>query len=616
MLRKEQEYIMLKTNTLQCDLCVVGGGMAGIAAAISAAREGLQVVLMHERPVLGGNASSEIRMWICGAKGKDNKETGILEEITLENFYRNPTKSYAIWDTVLYDFVRREKNITLLLNCTCMDARVEKGDFSYGRDTRIKTITGYQMTTQRFYEVEAKFFCDCSGDSILAPLTGAEFRIGREEEASSDTGETMTLKDTMTMGMSCLPYGRETDRNIKFIAPEWSTKLTEKDFENRTPNIYDDTENFWYLELGGDRDSIGDTETLRDELIPLALGTWDYIKNSGKFNSEKWDLDFLGFLPGKRESRRMCGEYMITQNDVLSGRVFEDEIAYGGWPIDDHFPGGFYHRGVPNTDFKTPAPYSIPYRALYSKNVENLYFAGRNISMTHTAMSSIRVMATCALLGEAVGKAASIAVKNACTPHDVYLGHLDTLQELLLNEDCFLPSRTRVVSDACHKAVLKTSNDTHTLKHVSQKAINALRNGQDRAHRIYGTDETNCYYKAPIQSEISYEFEETLVSSVHLVFSSDLNRDTLPGSECERHHTTRACHKLDSPLMHMPKTLCKEFKLIGELKGQQVELLHVTDNRKRSYHLELNRKFDKLILIPLDTWGDTEEVTVISFDFK
>lgn len=140
-------------------------------------------------------------MWICGAKGKDNRETGILEEIALENFYRNPTKSYAIWDTVLYDFVRREKNITLLLNCTCMEASVQKGDFAYGRNTRIQTIAGYQMTTQCFYEVEARFFCDSSGDSILAPLCGAEYRLGREDETSSDTGEAMTLRDTMTMGM-------------------------------------------------------------------------------------------------------------------------------------------------------------------------------------------------------------------------------------------------------------------------------------------------------------------------------------------------------------------------------------------------------------------------------
>ena len=171
---------MLQKKILEADLCVVGGGLAGICAAIAAAREGAKVVLMQERPVLGGNASSEIRMWVCGAQGVNNRETGIIEEIALENLRRNPTKNFHIWDTVLYEFVLREKNITLLLNCTCMDAAVEEGSFAHGRDRRITSVTGYQMTTQRFLEVRAAFYADCSGDSILAPLTGARYREGRE----------------------------------------------------------------------------------------------------------------------------------------------------------------------------------------------------------------------------------------------------------------------------------------------------------------------------------------------------------------------------------------------------------------------------------------------------
>ena len=594
--------IMLDKKLMECDLCVVGGGMSGLVAAISAAREGLNVVLMHERPVLGGNASSEIRMWICGAKGRDNRETGIMEEIALENLYRNPTKSYAVWDTVLYDFVKREKNITLLLNCTCMDAKTEEGSFAHNRNIKINSVTGYQMTTQSFYEVSAKFYCDSSGDSILAPLCNANFRIGRE--AGEEFGEDTVTKtaDNMTMGMSCLIQGRETNQDIKYIPPVFSTTLNEKDFENRNPDIYNDYENFWYLELGGDRNTIADTEVLRDELVALAAGTWDYIKNSGKFDASKWDLDFLGFLPGKRESRRMCGEYMITQKDICDKKVFEDEIAYGGWPLDDHFPGGFYHRGHPNTDYATPAPYSLPYRALYSQNVENLFFAGRNISMTHTAMSSIRVMATCALLGEAVGKAASIAVKESLTPHDVYLDKTANLQQLLMDEDCFLPSKTRCISNMCKGADLNI--ETHL-----------IRNGQDRAHSIYNTDESSCSYKAKANEQISYTFNEAKVSSVHIVFNSDLNRDTLPGSECERLHSMRASQRLDSPQMCMPKTLCKEFKLVGELNGEKHELLTVSNNRKRAYHLNIGKTLDKLTLIPISSWSDSTEIPVISFDF-
>ena len=149
---------MLDRKQIECDLCVVGGGLAGVTAAVSAARAGIRVVLMHERPVLGGNASSEIRMWICGAWGPNNHETGIVEEIHLENMYRNPTKSYAIFDTVLYELVRNEKNVTMLLNCTCMDATVEEGDFADGRSRRITSVIGYQMTTQCFYEVNARSY--------------------------------------------------------------------------------------------------------------------------------------------------------------------------------------------------------------------------------------------------------------------------------------------------------------------------------------------------------------------------------------------------------------------------------------------------------------------------
>lgn len=594
---------MLKKKHIKCDFCVVGGGMAGLAAAISAAREGLRVVLMHERPVLGGNASSEIRMWICGAHGRDNRETGISEEIALENLYRNPTKSYAVWDTVLYDFVRREENITLLLNCTCMDAAVEKGAFAHGRNTKIKTVTGYQMTTQCFYEIEAAFFCDSSGDSILAPLCGAEFRMGREARTEFGEDTAVSEADTMTMGMSCLLQGRETEHAVKYTAPAWRTPLGEKDFEGRNPDLYKETENFWYLELGGDRNTIDDTEILRDALLCLATGTWDYIKNSGRFDSEKWDLDFLGFLPGKRESRRMCGEYMVTQRDISDGRVFDDEIAYGGWPLDDHFPGGFYHKGTPNTYIPTPAPYSLPYRALYSKNVDNLFFAGRNISMTHMAMSSIRVMATCALLGEAVGKAASIAVQNGASPHDVYLRHIRRLQALLLDADCFLPSRTREISAVCKGAALNIGSD-------------AIRNGQDRAHRIYNTDKESCGYMASPGEEITYSFAGASISAVHVVFCSDLNRETLPGGTCERSRSMRASQLRNSPQMHMPDTLCREFALWGELDGVRTEILHVTDNRRRCYHVNINQTFDKLILVPVTDWGGTEKIPVISFDFS
>ena len=298
----------------------------------------------------------------------------------------------------------------------------------------------------------------------------------------------------------------------------------------------------------------------------------------------------------------MVGEYIVTQRDIIDGVVFQDEIAFGGWPIDDHFPGGFYHRGTPNTDIETPAPYSLPYRALYSKNVENLFFAGRNISMTHMAMSSIRVMATCSLLGEAVGKAASLAVTYGLTPHGVYLTKMALLQQLLLDADCFLPSKKREISPVCCCARLNVPAEV-------------VRNGEDRPHRIYNTTDSTASYPLMRNESITYDFSPSEVESVHIVFDSDLDRKTLPGSDCDRTHSTRACIRAGLPQMYMPKTLCREFVLYGEYRGEKTELLHVRDNRCRAYHINVSRQLDKLTLTVLDGWGDGN-VPVISFDFK
>lgn len=593
---------MLNQKTLNADLCVIGGGMAGICAAIAAARCGAKVVLMHERPVLGGNASSEIRMWMCGAGGENNRETGIVEEIALENYYRNPTKNYYIWDTVLYDFVIREKNITLLLNCTCMDAKCERGNFKHGRSTKILSVKGYQMTTQTFYEVCAENYADCSGDSILAPLVGAEFKIGRESADEFDEDTHVKTHDRLTMGNSCLIQGRETDKNIKFTPPKFSTKLTEENFKERRPDIYNSYENFWYLELGGNRDTIADAEDITRELVPLATGAWDYIKNSGSFNADKWDLEFLGFLPGKRESRRMTGEYIITERDIVKNRIFDDTVAYGGWPLDDHFPDGFYHKGTPNTDIKTPAPYCIPYRAMYSKNVENLFFAGRNISMTHMAMSSIRVMLTCALMGQAVGTAAAIAHRFGLTPHEVYLNKLELLQNTLLDNDCFLPNKKREIGSLCKETDIINGNNT-------------LNNGEDRPHRIYGSD---CGVAVTNSTALEYRFDKPeYVTSVHITFDSDLNRETLSGDECERYHSMRSNILKDSLQLYVPKTLCKEFILECETENGRTEvILNEGNNLTRAHNAEINRNVKIIRLIPLTNWGETDKTTVFSFDFK
>ena len=591
---------MLETRKISCDFCVVGGGIAGLCAAVSAARNGASVVLMHDRSVLGGNASSEIRMWICGA-GADHTETGIIEEIELENAYRNPTKNWYIWSGILYDFVKREKNITLLLDCPCMEAAVEEGTFSDGRCRKIGSVKGYQTTTQRFYEITARYFADCSGDSVLAPLTDAEFMFGREGKDDFNEPTHVEKADRMTMGMSCLLQGRETDEKIPFIPSERATLLTDKDFENREPDLYNPYENFWYLELGGNRDSIGDTEELRDELISLAQGTWNYIKNGQSPRYDTFELEFLGFIPGKRESRRMKGEYILTANDILSDRDFPDTIAYGGWTVDDHFPAGFYHRGVPNTHIKTPAPYRIPYRCLYSKNIENLFFAGRNISTTHMALSSTRVMKTCALLGQAVGTAAAIAARFSLTPHGVCKEKLALLQNTLLRDDCFLPGRVRTISDACKNAAFTGEN--------------TLRDGIDRVNRVYGN--TTCGAVLENGKSVTYTLEKAdFVGEIHLVFDSDLERKNYAGDVCERTHPNRANILKSSPRQHIPFGLCKGFRLeVTEEDGTETVLCEEKKNLLRCRNIPVGRKVRAVSLTVTENYGGTDKTAVYSFDF-
>lgn len=587
---------MLETVLHTCDLCVVGGGLAGMCAAVAAARGGAEVVIMQDRPMFGGNASSEIRMWVCGSDGSMNRETGIIEELQLESLYRNPDKLYGIWDGLLYGKIRSEQNITYLLNCSCCDAKVE--------DDTIVSVTGWQTTTQKWHSVKARYFADCSGDSILAPLTGAMYRVGRE--ACTEFGEhtSQTEADRLTMGMSCLIQCRKSDRVSRFILPSWARRLSAEEIALRRPNMRAVSENYWYLELGGNRDSIADTEEVRDELVALAYGMFDYIKNSGEVeDADYWQLDFLGFLPGKRESRRMVGDYIMTQCDILSGGHFEDIVAFGGWPLDDHHPDGFYHYGNPNVWGRTPAPYGIPYRCLYSKNIDNLFFAGRNISLTHAAMSSARVMATCATLGEAVGTAAAIANEFGLSPRGVYEKKLPELKERLMENGCFLPYNKRSIPEFVASAALTSGMEN-------------LRNGIDRTNHTYGADDQGVYL--PLGREVGYTFRAPhTVENVHIAFDSDLDRVTLPGDECERRHSMRANVLPDSPTMNMPHTLAKGYSVVGLTpEGERITIFEERCNLRQCVNVPVGLELVGLYLTVHELWGDGDEVHVFSFDAR
>ena len=454
----------MKNLTHKVEFCVVGGGIAGMCAAISAARHGIKTMLIHDRPVYGGNASSEIRMWICGSP--HFLETGLVEEFRLENLYRNHYPNYSVWDTILYEKIRYQENLTALMNTTCVEAAKE--------GNRIKSVKCWQLTTETWHTVEADMFADCSGDGILAPLAGADFRIGREAKAEFGESLGQDVADSKTMGMSCLIQARETDRPQKFTPPKWAYSYpTEESLPPLRGHDMSRLQNYWYLELGGNRDSIGDAEEVKDELLKVAMGMWDHIKNHGDHGAENYVLDWIGFLPGKRESRRLMGDYILSQKDVLEGTEFEDMVAYGGCPVDDHHPDGFEYRGgEANIHIQPDNPYGIPLRCLYSRNIDNLFFAGRNISCTHVGISSTRVMATCACVGQAAGTAAAYAVKNNMTPREVCKNFITGIQNTLMDDDCFLPGKVRPVSALCQKASLKVScGDGEELRSGIDRAI-------------------------------------------------------------------------------------------------------------------------------------------------
>ena len=571
----------MKTVKHKADFCVVGGGLAGLCAAVSCARKGLKVVLMHDRPVLGGNASSEIRMWVCGAQGENMRETGIVEEIQMENLYRNNYPSYAVWDSILYEKAAFQENLTLLLNCSCNDAVVT--------DSKIRSVKGWQLTTETWHIVEADYFADCSGDSILAPLSGALFRYGREARSEFNESIAPEKADDKTMGMSCLLQARETDKPQKFIPPSWAYKFeNEEKFAHRHHSL--DHENFWWLEVGGEIDSIHGAELNRDELLKIGFGVWDHIKNHGDHGADNWVLEWAGFLPGKRESRRYVGDHILTQNDVRAEGRFDDIVAYGGWSMDDHNPAGFYHPGEPTIFHPAPAPYGIPYRSIYSKNIENLFFAGRNISATHSAMSSTRVMSTCATLGQAAGTAAAIAAKNGLTPRQVYEQKLDDLKQALMDDDCYLPWNTRRVSRLTSDAKLSASSGNPEM----------LRNGIDRPVK----DDMNSWQAAP-GDFVEFRFDSPRkIEKMRFVFDSNLNVRIL---------NMPSLRKRDEWSFRTPETLVSDFHIEILENGKWRSALSIKDNHQRL--LKLDTAFEtNAVRFVLDKTHGCETANIFAID--
>lgn len=459
--------VTVSEHRLDCDLLVAGGGMTGVCCAIAAVRLGTKVILCQDRAVLGGNASSEIRMHIVGATGLhagvpltlEPREGGLIEEMRLDQAVRNPQRSAAMMDLMLYEFCRAEPNLTLLLNTTVVSAKLE-GD-------RVAEVSAERPSTEDRFTITAKAFADCTGDGRLALEAGVPFMRGHEGADEFNEKLAPPQRDNNTLGSTILFQARKHDRPMPYVAPPWVRRFAADDFKLRPfGKLGSDLGleyGYWWIEWGGCLDTIKDNERIRDELLAITLGVWNYIKNESGLDVSRWALDWIGFVPGKRESRRFVGQHILTETDVLTSPAFPDAIAYGGWPIDTHPPEGVDAPNEPPcTQNHLPYLYDIPLRCCVAANRRNLFFAGRNLSATHLAFASTRVMATCAVIGQGVGAAAALALHAGVEPRDIAANEplMKQVQERLLRDDAYLVGRLNAdPADAARHARVTASSE-------------------------------------------------------------------------------------------------------------------------------------------------------------
>lgn len=459
----------MKYEVSKKDITVIGGGLAGVCAAVAAARLGRKVALVQNRPVLGGNSSSEVRVWVVGATkhgvNRYSRETGIMGEMFVENQYRNPDGNPYLWDLIILETVKAEKNIELFLNT---DVRTVEADGD-ADNRKIHSVTGWMMGSERQIRFESPVYLDCTGDGLIGFLAGAKYRIGREARNEFNESWAPEKADHVTLGSTILFYTKDVGKPVKYVPPSFAKDITKTSIpENRIIRSGDSGCHYWWIEWGGELDTVHDNERIRDELWAVIYGIWDYIKNSGKFDAENLTLEWVGSIPGKREYRRFIGDYILTQNDVMEQVEFEDRVAFGGWSIDLHPPGGMYATESGSKHMQPDGIYHIPYRSLYSKNVNNLLFAGRNISASHVAFGTTRVMATCAVIGEAAGTAAALCVNFGTNPRDIYKSYLKNLQQTLLKQDASVVGiLNEDVDDMAPKAKISSSS-TYKQIHIDK----------------------------------------------------------------------------------------------------------------------------------------------------
>ena len=497
----------MKTLTESYDVVVCGGGLAGFCAAVAAARQGAKVALLQDRPVLGGNASSEVRVTVHGATGFHAyaRETGILSELLIEERARNHEVvnengwTNSVFDQVLYDLAQRTPGLTLHLNTAVHDVLLGDDDLSgladipnrplpdtthgwYRRPAcaprkRISAVVAHVANAETELTLRAHTFIDATGDGLVADLAGCGWRMGSESKEQTGEVHAPAAASTNTMGNSIHIRARDIGRPAPFTPPSWAKTIPDADFfHKKGRHLYDLRGGFWWIEIGMPWHTIHDNETIRHELTAWALAIWDWIKNhdeTTKHRATNYALEWIGQVPGKRESRRVDGLYQLNEHDIQANANHPDEIGFGGWFVDLHTPGGLLAEHSepaagegykPDSDYAAKSyvgPYGVPLRANIAADVDNLLLAGRCLSATHAALGTTRVMATTAIVGQALGTGAALALKKnlplaRLTDADL----IAELQQRLLRDGAFLPNHVNTDAADLARAANATASSS------------------------------------------------------------------------------------------------------------------------------------------------------------
>ncbi|MEQ9441346.1 MAG: FAD-dependent oxidoreductase [Cyclobacteriaceae bacterium] len=407
------------------DMVVVGGGMAGTCAAISGARRGLNVALIQNRPVLGGNNSSEVRVHLMGDIDKNYypKLGRIVDELDNGDPGNGNPDGDEYGDERKLAVVEAEENISLFLNTHVDQVEMKDGE--------ITAVIGRNIATNQEYRFSGELFADCTGDGTVGYLAGADYRAGRESQ--DETGESYAPEeaDNFTLGTSNLWASVELDSASSFPECPWAIQFSDE-------YHIDEHKADWQWETGfGNFNTITEAEQIRDHNLRAIYGNWAYLKNHKQDKYARNALAWVAYIGGKRESRRLLGDHILTQMDIENGVMYPDGLVTATWTIDLHFPNAENSQYFPGEEFFAATkhikvkPYTIPYRCLYSRNIPNLFMAGRDISTTHVAFGSTRVMRTCGMMGEAVGFAAALCRKYESNPRGIYENHLEELVDVI-----------------------------------------------------------------------------------------------------------------------------------------------------------------------------------------